>query len=103
MNKYFVDKIKKLKEEFHTADDASDSLPELRKYLSKKNVPNEGFCLRELDDDDIKKLLKTLKGKKSLGLDWICGYSLKMSSKCLTEELKALINLTIRKKKFVCR
>ena len=69
--------------------------------MSKKNVPNEGFCLRELDDDNIKKLLKTLKEKKSLGLDWICGYSLKMSSKCLTEELKALINLTIRKKRFV--
>ena len=101
VNEYFIDKIRKLKEEFNECVDEDESIPELKKYLSKKNVPNEGFSLRELDNDDMKNLLKTLKRKKSLGLDWICGYSLKISSKSLTEELKTLINLTIRKKKFV--
>ena len=42
-----------------------------------------------------------MKGKKSLGLDWICGFSLKLSSECLTDELKALINIKIQKHKFV--
>ena len=51
----------------------------------------------------MKKLLKTLKGKKSLGLDWICGYSLKIASKCLSEELKTVINISIRKKQFVTK
>ena len=100
VNSFFIDKIRKLKEEFEPAQN-DVPLAELKKYLSKKSVPEEGFKLNELNDDDIAKLLKTLKGKKSLGLDWICGYSLKIASKSLEKELKVLINLSIRHKKFV--
>ena len=100
VNSFFIDKIRKLKEEFEPAQN-DVPLAELKKYLSKKSVPEEGFKLKELNDNDIAKLLKTLKGKKSLGLDWICGYSLKIASKSLEKELKVLINLSIRPKKFV--
>ena len=100
VNKYFVEKIQKLKDEFETDPD-EDPVADLKKYLSQKNIPNEGFSLKELSNEDVKKLLKNLKGKKSLGLDWICGYSLKIASAHLTEELQCLINICIRKNKFV--
>ena len=102
VNKFFVDKIKKLKEEFEP-NESDESLNELKDYLAKKNVPREGFNLRELNDAEVKKLLKNLKGKKSSGLDWICGYSLKISSPILAEELKHLINISIRCKTFVSK
>ena len=80
VNRFFVEKIRKLKEEFEPAQN-DVPLAELKKYLSKKSVPEEGLKFKELTDDDIDKLLKTLKGKKSLGLDWICGHSLKRNSR----------------------
>ena len=89
-----------MKEEFEAPQD-EDPLIELKKYLGNKNVPPNGFSLRELNDSDVKKLLKGLKGKKSLGLDWICGFSLKIASTCLEQELKTLVNISIRKSKFV--
>ena len=73
----------------------------LKKYLSKKNVPAEGFDLKKLSRDDMKKLMKTMKGKKSLGLDWICGFSLKIASGCLSEELRSIIIISIQQKQFV--
>ena len=100
INKFFITKIKKLKDDFEPVDN-QDPLTELKTFLKKKNVPREGFHLRELNTEDTKKLLKSLKGKKSSGLDWICGYSLKIASATLVEELRALINLSIREGKFV--
>ena len=100
VNNFFIDKIRLLKEEFES-DPNEDPTSELKKYLSKKTVPKEGFELKELNNADMRKLMKTLKGKKSLGLDWICGYSPKMVSGCLSDELKAIINISIKKKQFV--
>ena len=45
---------------------------------------------------DIINIIKELKGKKSSGLDWICGYSLKMAALDLVPELKHLVNLSLR-------
>ena len=78
---FFIDKIKKLKEEFSVSEE-DDPISELKKYLSKKSIPREGFSLKELNDEDVEKLLKQMKVKKLLGLDWNCGFSLKLSSEC---------------------
>ena len=51
---------------------SEESLAELKSYLSKKKVPHDGFHFKEVDEDDMKKLIKHLKGKKASGLDWIC-------------------------------
>ena len=45
--------------------------------------------------EQVRKLLKKLKGKRSCGLDTICGFSLKIASELLLNELKHLINLSI--------
>ena len=95
-------KIENLKNEFESNPD-EDPIAELRTFLSKKTVPQEGFDLKELSNDDMKNLIRTMKGKKSLGLDWICGYSLKIAAGCLSDELRAIINICIRKKQFVTK
>ena len=45
-------------------------------------------------------IVKKMKGKKSCGLDTICGFSLKVSADILFEELKYIINLSIRSGQF---
>ena len=102
VNKFFVNKIAQLKTE-NPHDERLDSLVELKNFISKKEIPKEGFELREINEEEMDVLIKNLKGKKSLGLDWICGYSLKLAAYTLKEELQILINLSIKKKEFVTK
>ena len=48
----------------------------------------------------MKLLIKSISGKKSLGMDWICSYSLKMVAEDLSSELKTIINLSFRSSQF---
>ena len=68
--------------------------------LADRTFPEEGFSLQEISEEDTYKLLKKLKGKKSCGLDWICGYSLKLASKELAPELRQMINISIKTGQF---
>ena len=97
MNNFFVEKISKLKE---GPVNNEDPIRELRSFLGKRKIPEHGFKFRELEDGDVLKLIKRLKGKKSSGLDWICGYSLKIAGKLLLPEIKILVNLTLRHGKY---
>ena len=94
MNNFFVDKIAKLKR--NAPPITENSLSELRTFLADKSLPPEGFSLKEINQEETVELLKSLKGKKSCGVDWICGYSLKLASTELTQELGQLINISIR-------
>ena len=99
VNKFFLEKIMKLKEKAQD-NDHSNATDGLESYLKNKNLPAEGFSLKELRDEDVVKLIKKLKGKRSCGLDWICGYSLKIVAKDLIPELRTIINLSIRNNRF---
>ena len=92
MNLFFVDKISKLKD---VPKNNGEPLTELKRFLAKKKLPDEGFCFKELNENEILKLIKRLKGKKSCGLDWICGFSLKVAALELKQELKTLVNLSL--------
>ena len=95
MNNYFLNKIKKLKLDNQKETNFEEATEELKRFIAKKDIP-EQFVLKEIDDDEVKELLKTITGKKSLGMDWICSYSLKMVAKDLAPELKSIINLSLR-------
>ena len=102
MNEYFVKKVEDLKEaqtNLAESDDA-EAVKELKKYLEKQGKQDLTFSLKEIDDKKLDDLLKRLKGKKSHGLDWICGYSLKLGSNVIKEELKFIINLSISSGRF---
>ena len=98
VNEFFLTKIRKLKEE--TLRDATQNTKALENYMNKKSFPEDGFRLKEVSTVDLLKIVKKMKGKKSCGLDWICGFSLKLVAKDLIEELQTLINLTIRTHRF---
>ena len=99
VNEFFLDKIVKLKSS-NNDENSDDATKELESFLNDKNIPNEGFELKELSDEEVSKLVKKMKGKKSCGLDWICGYSLKIVAKDLIPELGELINITFRRGSF---
>ena len=98
VNKFFINKIEKLKS--NSPEITQSPLIELRRFLADKSLPPEGFSLKEISENETKKLLKSLKGKKSCGLDWICGYSLKLASKEIVPELQRLINISIESGQF---
>ena len=99
MNQYFLNKIKKLKEENQEELDFTKSTEKLDNFLAGKHVP-EKFSLTEINDEEMKLLIKSISGKKSLGMDWICSYSLKLVAKDLSSELKTIINLSFRSSQF---
>ena len=98
VNNFFLNKIVQLKK--NTPVDVDDAIQELDNFLDDKNIPDEGFELKELTENYVTKLLKKIKGKKSCGLDWIYGYSLKIVANDLIPEIKELINITIRNGSF---
>ena len=99
VNEYFLDKIIQLKNT-NESEILSNATEELEHFLETKNIPAEGFELKELSEQDVSKLIKKIKSKKSCGLDWICGFSLKLVAKDLIPELAELINITIRNGSF---
>ena len=101
VNQYFLDKIIQLKNS--SPDNHNEATKVLKNFLSSKEIPHEGFKLEELSNEDVCKLVKNLKGKKSCGLDWICGFSLKIVAKDIIPELRELINLTIRNGRFITK
>ena len=70
MNQYFLNKIKKLKEDNQEELDFTKSTEKLDSFLAGKHVP-EKFSLTEINDEEMKLLIKSISGKKSLGMDWI--------------------------------
>ena len=68
MNKYFLNKIVKLKEDNQHEINFAAATSKLKNYLSKKNTTSQ-FALKEISDDEMEDLIKTISGKKSLGMD----------------------------------
>ena len=76
--------------------DEESALKELNVFLSSKTIPQQGFSLREVSELEMRSILKKMSGKKSCGLDWICGYSLKIAAEILEPEIRWIVNLTIK-------
>ena len=78
----------------------NDPMKELRSFLSFKGNLKNKFRFEMIDPEEMKKLIKRMKGKKACGLDWICGFSLKAAASLLNTELAFLINLSLKTGKF---
>ena len=99
MNEYFIKKISDLK--VQNCDGQRERATKiLQGFVSTKELPSGGFSLQEINTNQMLKITRGMKGKKSCGLDWICGYSLKIAAPILCEELLFITNLSIRSGKF---
>ena len=76
VNEYFLEKIQNLKD-LNVSGSHVEATCVLENFLQKKQLPPEGFVLCELTEDKVRTLIRKIKGKKSCGIDWICGLSLK--------------------------
>ena len=68
--------------------------------MTRKNKSNLHFEFKPVDNEQMDKLFKRMKGKTSSGLDSICGLSLKLAFPILYEELKFILNLSLQKGKY---
>ena len=69
MNEYFIKKIATLKTNTNIANE--DAMKNLIDYVESHDLPNEGFKLKEISEETTIEIIKSLKGKKSIGSDWI--------------------------------
>ena len=100
MNNYFIKKIEDLKDKHETEGiNYGESTEVLKKFVGRK-LDDEEFRFNSIDENKLKQLLKMMKGKKACGVDWICGYSLKIASQELLPELLKLVNLSLQSGKF---
>ena len=101
VNEFFIQKIKGIKNILSGEHSNNDPLSALKKFISKRRVPEDGFKLEEITEEEMTRILKTMSGKKSCGLDWICGHSLKTVAGILEPEIRHIVNLTIRNHSYV--
>ena len=102
VNEYFLEKFQNLKD-LNVSGSHVEATCVLENFLQKKQLPPEGFVLCELTEDKVRTLIRKIKGKKSCGIDWICGLSLKCVAYDLLPELTEVINITIRNGRFPSR
>ena len=95
-NRVFCEKIKKLKSEL-AGPVTIDPAERLRTWLSNRSEAITELEFKELNEDDLMKYIKKLKGKKTSGYDTIDSFLLKVAAPHLKRVLIHVINLNIVK------
>ena len=85
-----------IKDKLSAQINEDSALTELRRFMTTKVIPANDFAIHEVSEQEMRNVLKKMRGKKSCGLDWICGYSLKIAAEFLEPEIRWLVNLTIK-------
>ena len=91
-NEIFVNKVKKIKNNIPNYI-IKDPLVRLRQWLGKREMPPSEFELKNINKEDLKRLVKKLKGSRSCGVDQIDSFSLKLASSYIEDVLLHLVNL----------
>ena len=92
-NKYYVEKVKKIRQKL---PEIGDPTAQLRKSMEERPHPRtEELRLRTVNPSEVDKLLKKLRNSKSCGLDNIDTYVLKLTRPYIVPSLTHIINLSI--------
>ena len=97
-NEFFHEKPVKLAEKINPVTE--DPLAKLKTKLQGRNLK---FSFRTVSKQDVLKILKKLKKKKSHGFDGITSEILKIGAEALAEPLAFIINFSISTNKFPTR
>ena len=89
MNEFFINKIKKNKEKIAKQHQPYDPLEHYKKSLPE-NIGK--FELKPTTLEEVKELIKSLKGSKSTGPDNISNFIIKTAKNIIAHPLKTLIN-----------
>ena len=94
-NSFFIQKVEKLVESIKK--NKSDPLSRLREKLNGYTL---NFTLKTVSETDVLKILKSLKPKRSYGIDGITSEVLKLGAEILVVPLTYIINFSIVTGKF---
>ena len=94
-NSFFIQKVEKLVESIKK--NKSDPLSRLRERLNGYTL---NFTLKTVSETDVLKILKSLKPKRSYGIDGITSEVLKLGAEILVVPLTYIINFSIVTGKF---
>lgn len=90
-NKFFINKIKKLREKLLNSP-KSDPLDKLKKQMNKRNLH---FKLRTITANQVRKIIKKLKNTNSTGSDTISTKIIKEAREVLVEPITCIVNKSI--------
>ena len=95
MNRFFLDKIRNLRSGIPKV--AGDPVEKLREALREKKCT---FRIKEVEVDQVLKLIQKLKNSSSTGLDYIDTIIIKSAAKNIAPPLTHIINLSVRSSTF---
>ena len=99
-NKIFTDKVKKIRQKTNDRPVNKDPIQRLKSWLQGRESPLPKFDIKPVTKQQLRKIVKKMKGGRSHGLDYIDSYSLKISYPILEDAIHHLVNLSIQKKTF---
>ena len=98
-NEIFINKVKNLKEAIIDPV-IEDPIIRLRRWISKRDSPIPEFTIKTINLPKLRKIIKSLKGKRSSGIDMIDGFSIKLAAPLIEDTLLHLVNLSITKSQY---
>ena len=99
-NEFFREKVIKLRSKTANRHPTVSPADRLRQWLQKREQPPPPFSLKEIDRKTLRRIMKKMKGSRVHGVDWIDGYSLKVSAPILEDSLLHLVNLSLSQSSF---
>ena len=97
MNKFFIEKVKQLRQGIPAND--TDPFKTLKETMSERTCE---FNFKAVDPDQVLKIIKSLKNSRSTGLDNIDTYIIKLVASDILPALTHVINLSISEGVFPC-
>jgi hypothetical protein len=95
INKFFIEKIKRLRENIPAA--MSDPLSKLREAMQNRQC---SFHLQPVSESEVLKLIKGLKNSSATGVDYIDTRTVKLAADLIAPALTHIINLSIQTSTF---
>ena len=90
MNKFFIKKQKIIISEIPVIE--GDPLTQLRERMSGRQA---SFTFQEVSEEDVLKLIRSIRNSSSTGTDWIDNRCLKLAAIELTQAITKIVNLSI--------
>ena len=98
-NQIFIQKVRNLKDTV-TDPITEDPIVRLKRWISRRGSPIPEFTINVITLQKLRKIIGSLKGKRSSGIDMIDGFSIKLAAPLIEDTLLHLVNLSITKLKY---
>ena len=95
MNKFFIEKVKTLRQTIPIVD--RDPLKQMKEAMQENQCK---FTIRPVSEEEVLKLIKSLKSSTATGMDYIDTNTVKLGAQQLAPVIAFIINLSIQTSTF---